>query len=102
AVGGTDDCVGQVTNIGNGKGISVGELAVLIAEIAGRPDVRIVTDPARIRPENSEVFELVADATVAKERCGWQPKVSLRNGLAQVVDYVRGNLEHFDVDQYTV
>jgi NAD dependent epimerase/dehydratase len=101
AVGGTDDCIGQVTNIGNGKGITVGELAVLVAEIAGRPDVRIVTDAARIRPENSEVFELVADATMAKERCGWQPEVSLRNGLAQVVDYVRGNLGRFDVDQYT-
>jgi NAD dependent epimerase/dehydratase len=102
AVGGTDDCVGRVTNIGNGKGITVGELAVLIAEIAGRPDVRIVTDTARIRPESSEVFELVADATMAKQRCGWEPEVSLRNGLGQVVDYVRRNLGRFDVDQYTV
>jgi NAD dependent epimerase/dehydratase len=102
AVGGTDECVGRVTNIGNGKGITVGELAVLIAEIAGRPDVRIVTDTARIRPESSEVFELVADATMAKQRCGWEPEVSLRNGLGQVVDYVRRNLGRFDVDQYTV
>ena len=100
AVAGTDECVGQVTNIGNGKGITVGELALLIAEIAGRPDVRIVTDTARIRPESSEVFELVADATMARKRCGWEPKVSLREGLAYVVDHIRTNLERFDVDRY--
>lgn len=101
AVAGPDDCVGQVTNIGNGKGITVGELAVLIAEIAGRPDVRIVTDTDRIRPEDSEVFELVADATMAKKRCGWEPRVSLRDGLARVVEYVGNNLKLFDVDRYT-
>jgi NAD dependent epimerase/dehydratase len=101
AVGGADDCVGKVTNIGSGKGISVGELAGLIAEIAGRPDVRIVTDPSRIRPQTSEVFELVADRTTAKKRCGWEPEVSLRDGLAQVVEYVRSNLGRFDVDRYT-
>lgn len=100
AVGGADDCVGQVTNIGSGVGISVGELAGMIAEIAGRPDVPVVTDPGRIRPQSSEVFELVADSTMAKKRCGWTPKVSLREGLAQVLDYVRHNLGQFDVDRY--
>jgi NAD dependent epimerase/dehydratase len=102
AVGGADACVGQVTNIGNGKGITVGELALLIAEIAGRPDIRIVTDSNRVRPENSEVFELVADGTMAKKRCGWEPKVSLRDGLARVVGYIRDNLGRFDVDRYTM
>jgi NAD dependent epimerase/dehydratase len=102
AVAGADACVGQVTNIGNGKGIMVGELAELIAEIAGRPDVRIVTDPARIRPQSSEVFELVADRSAAKKRCGWEPSVSLREGLTQVVEYMQANLGRFDVDRYTM
>jgi NAD dependent epimerase/dehydratase len=101
AVGEADDCVGRVTNIGNGKGITVGELARLIAEIAGRPDVQIVTDSDRIRPENSEVFELVADTTMAKKRCGWEPAVSLRDGLAEVVEYIGDNLGLFEVDRYT-
>jgi NAD dependent epimerase/dehydratase len=102
AVGGSDACVGQVTNIGSGKGIAVGELAQLIAEIAGRPHVRIVTDADRVRPENSEVFELIADSTLARERCGWEPKVSLRDGLAQVLNYVRDDLGRFDVDRYAL
>jgi NAD dependent epimerase/dehydratase len=101
AVGGADNCVGHVTNIGSGKGISVGELAGLVAEIAGRPDVRVVTDPGRVRPHASEVFDLVADSTMAKKRFGWEPEVSLRDGLEQVLEYVQTNLGRFDIDRYT-
>ncbi len=101
AVGSADACLGEVTNIGSGKGITVGDLARLIAEVAGRPDVEIVTDAERLRPAKSEVFELVADISAAKERCGWEPEVSLREGLARVVDYVRENIGRFDVDRYT-
>jgi GDPmannose 4,6-dehydratase len=32
---------------------------------------------------------LVGDATKAKEKLGWEPKYSLEDGLAKVVDYLR-------------
>jgi len=101
AVAGSDECVGTVTNVGNGKGISIGELARLLAEVAGCDDFEIVEETVRLRPPNSEVFELVADASAAKARCGWEPQVSLREGLSQVVAYVRENLHRYDVDRYT-
>jgi len=101
AVASSDACLGQVTNVGNGKGITIGDLAHLVAEVAGRPDIEIVEDAERLRPPNSEVFELVADITKARERCGWEPKVPLREGIARVVEYVRANLHRYDVDRYT-
>jgi NAD dependent epimerase/dehydratase len=101
AVAGADECVGQVTNIGNGKGISIGDLARLMAELAGRPDVSIVEESVRLRPAASEVFELIADASAAKARGGWEPRVRLRDGLGQVLEYVRANLHRYDVDRYT-
>lgn len=101
AVASSDTCLGQVTNVGNGKGITIGDLARLVAETAGRPHVQVVEDAARLRPPNSEVFELVADTTRARQRCGWQPAVPLREGIARVVDYVRANLHRYDVDRYT-
>jgi NAD dependent epimerase/dehydratase len=101
AVASSDGCLGQVTNVGNGKGITIGDLAHLVAEAAGRPDIEIVEDSARLRPANSEVFELIADTSRARERCGWQPRVSLREGVGRVVDYVRANLHRYDVDRYT-
>jgi NAD dependent epimerase/dehydratase len=102
AVAGSDECVGKVTNIGNGRGISIGDLARLIGEVAGHPEVEVVADPQRLRPAASEVFELVADASAARARCGWLPRVPLREGLARVVEYVRAHLERYDVDRYTV
>ncbi|WP_027341285.1 SDR family NAD(P)-dependent oxidoreductase [Hamadaea tsunoensis] len=102
AVAATDACVGRATNIGNGAGITIGDLARLIAEIAGRPDVEIVADGDRLRPARSEVFELIAANAQAKELCGWTPAVRLRDGLAQVVAYVRDHLHQYDVDRYTV
>lgn len=100
AVAQTDACLGRVTNVGNGVGITIGDLAHLIAEIAGRPQIDIVEDPQRMRPANSEVFELVADASKAHERCGWRPQISLSEGLARVIEYVRANLERYDIDWY--
>jgi NAD dependent epimerase/dehydratase len=101
AVAAADECLGSVTNIGSGKGITIGDLARLIAEVAGRPDLPIVEDTQRLRPAKSEVYELIADATLARKRTGWEPRVDLREGLARVVEYVRANLDRYDVDRYT-
>ena len=101
AVAESDACLGLVTNAGNGKGITIGVLAHLIAEVVGRPEVEIVADATRLRPAKSEVFELIADASKARERCGWEPRVSLREGLSRVADYVRANLHRYDVERYT-
>lgn len=101
AVAQSDACVGRVTNVGSGKGITIGDLAHLVAEVAGRPDVEIVEDTERLRPAGSEVFELVADASQARERCGWEPRVGLRQGLSRVVEYVRANMHRYDIDRYS-
>ena len=102
AVAATDECVGSVTNVGAGAGIAIGELARLIAELAGRRDVNIVEDPQRLRPRESEVMELVADVTQARQRFGWQPRVSLRDGLTMTIDYVREHLGRYDAERYVL
>jgi NAD dependent epimerase/dehydratase len=99
AVARSDACLGTVTNVGTGVGISIGDLARRMATLAGH-QVRIVEDRARLRPPDSEVFELIADSTLARERCGWSPTVSLDDGLARVIDDVRANLGRYDVDRY--
>jgi NAD dependent epimerase/dehydratase len=96
-----DACVGQVTNVGSGGGVTIGELAHLIAEIAGRSGIEIVEDSARIRPPESEVMELVADTSRARRLMDWEPSVSLRDGLAGTIEYVAANLARYDVDRYT-
>jgi nucleoside-diphosphate-sugar epimerase len=59
-----------------------------MAELAGRP-LDLETDPARVRPETSEVHRLVADAGYAHEILGWSPRVSLRDGLHRTIEWLR-------------
>lgn len=100
AVAASPQCVGQVTNLGTGRGISIGDLARLMADLAGRPDVAVRTDDKRLRPSASEVGQLVADASAAGVRCGWHPQVGLEDGLELTLGYVRANPGRFEAGRY--
>ena len=63
--------------------------------------VKIVTEEDRLRPEKSEVNRLLADNRLLRELTGWQSRVPFRDGLAQTVDWIRDNLDHFDPARYT-
>lgn len=90
---------GDQFNLGTGEEIRVGELANLIIRKVGRP-VKIIVDPARLRPEKSEVMRLISDNRLAQERLGWRPQTSLDQGLDQTIDWISNNLERYQPDQY--
>lgn len=87
----SDKTIGQVINIGRGKGVTVNELASMILEICDS-DARIVTRKERVRPDKSEVMELVCDNSKARELIGWKPRYSLRQGLEETVEWIERNL----------
>jgi len=101
AVAQSDRTVGQVVNVGSGKGISIGDLAKLIAEIMG-VDAEIVCDRQRVRPDDSEVMRLIAANDKALELTGWKPAVSLREGLGDTVEFIKANLNEYKPDIYNV
>jgi NAD dependent epimerase/dehydratase len=101
AVAASEAALGQTLNAGNGKGITIGELAELILDILGS-DAKVVADEQRVRPDASEVFELLADATRIRELTGWAPRTGLREGLEQTVAYVRERLAYLKPHIYTV
>ncbi len=101
AVGETSDTPGEVFNAGTGEGISIGDLAKLIMEVTGR-EAEIVCDAERVRPEKSEVMRLIASAEKLRERTGWAPRTSLREGLAVVAEYVERHLDLYKPDLYNV
>jgi len=78
--------IGEVINLGSGFEISVGDLADKIISLIGK-EVRIVSDPERVRPSKSEVERLVANNSKAKNLLGWQPEVSLDEGLRRTIDW---------------
>ncbi|UFS69346.1 SDR family NAD(P)-dependent oxidoreductase [Geomonas sp. RF6] len=96
-----DAAVGRAVNVGSGAEISIGGLAEKLAGIVGR-EVDVVLDRQRVRPAESEVNRLLANNALALELFGWQPRVSLDEGLNKVVDWVRDNLGNYRVGQYEV
>ncbi len=96
-----EQAVGQVINLGTGQGISIGELAQMIMEIAGRK-LAIVADAGRVRPQASEVRLLIAKTERARDLLGWEPEVPLAQGLERVVEYIRANMAAYRVGTYAV
>jgi NAD dependent epimerase/dehydratase len=90
---------GKVVNIGSGEEWSIGQTVELLCELAGRK-VQVAVEQARIRPEKSEVNRLLADNTLIRALTDWRSEVPFRDGLAQTLDWIGRNLEHFDTAGY--
>ena len=85
---------GQVYNLGGGPANTLSiwaEFGPLLTELTGREVV-----PAAWRdwrPGDQPVF--VADVNKARREFGWAPQVSVRDGIARLVEWVRANPELF-------
>ena len=85
-----DEVLGGVYNAGTGKGITIGDLAETILKLLDvSKDIEVAQE--RLRPEKSEVFELICDATALREVSGWKAEYSLEDGLLETIDFIREN-----------
>jgi NAD dependent epimerase/dehydratase len=95
------EAVGRTVNLGSGKEISIGALAELVVRLVGR-SVPIVTVEERVRPEASEVTRLLCDAALARRLIGWEPGVTLDEGLQYVVDFLRARPAWIQTERYEI
>jgi nucleoside-diphosphate-sugar epimerase len=102
AVAGSEGVTGEVVNIGRGEAIAIGDLARMILDILGKKDARIVSDEKRLRPESSEVYELVCDNRKARDLCSWFPRRGLREGLEETIAWIEKHLDRMKAGSYTV
>jgi NAD dependent epimerase/dehydratase len=99
------DCsaaVGRVVNVGTGREISIGDLVDRIERVVDRDGGAVVRDEERVRPAASEVERLCANADLARELFGWEPTVSLDEGLAATAEWIAQNMDRYRVGAYTV
>ncbi|MFC8509550.1 SDR family NAD(P)-dependent oxidoreductase [Streptomyces sp. NPDC057411] len=101
AVAECDRALGQVVNLGTGREISIGDLARALVTASGR-EAEVVVDRARLRPSGSEVERLLSDNSRARDWAGWEPRVSLTEGLRRTSDWIAGHLHLFAPDRYQV
>lgn len=96
-----DRALGEVVNLGSGREIAIGDLATSLIQASGR-DAELVVDPDRLRPSGSEVERLLSDNTRARDWAGWQPQITLTEGLHRTSHWVATNLHLFPTDRYQV
>ena len=78
---------GEVYNIASGRGITIREMLDRLLAMS-RVEVKVETDPARLRPSDVEV--LLGDASKFRAATGWEPRIPLEQTLADTLDYWRG------------
>jgi NAD dependent epimerase/dehydratase len=93
--------IGKTINIGSGSAVSISELCEMIIRRIN-PDIQIVTDDKRIRPEHSEVQQLICNNSLAKEILNWNPKYSLQKGLDETIVWMKSFIDAYKFGEYTI
>ena len=80
----TADVIGQIFNLGGGSRVTVNKVLATLEEISGLSVRRQNLPAAPGDPRHTG-----ASINLARERLGWEPRVSLREGLAQQWEWFR-------------
>ena len=77
--------VGETINIGSGTDVRIADLAKTVASVTGRPNAEIVHD----EPRPGDVYRLIADVSRARALLGFEPRVSMADGLQRLLQWYR-------------
>jgi UDP-glucose 4-epimerase len=91
--GASDACIGNVYNVGGQSPVSHRDLVALLVDAAGTGKVRFVDWP----PEKKaiDIGSFYADSSKLRAAVGWEPTVSLREGLERTVAFYREHLPRY-------
>jgi nucleoside-diphosphate-sugar epimerase len=76
------DLLGEAVNVGTGVETSLRDVAATLAELC---QGRLRYETGKVPYRRFEVMRSVADVTLLRERLGWTPAISLRDGLSRLV-----------------
>jgi UDP-glucose 4-epimerase len=77
------DFKGEPINFGSGREVTINELAELILKLTGRTGLK----PVHVKPRPNEVRRSWCNPKRARELLGWEPKVTLEEGLRRYVEW---------------
>jgi dTDP-L-rhamnose 4-epimerase len=86
---GRDEAVGRVFNIGSGNAYTVREIAERIAAVMGK---EYVTPELTGKYRVGDIRHCFADICLARKVLGYEPRVSLDAGLAELAEWLGGQV----------
>jgi dTDP-L-rhamnose 4-epimerase len=81
----TPASAGRAFNIGSGRPYSVSQVAEMMAAVLGKPLPPEITGEYRV----GDIRHCFADITLAREVLGYEPAVTLEEGIAELAEWLR-------------
>jgi len=103
AIAESDNTLGEEINIATGIEHTIEDVVkILVSQL--NADAKIITDLSRIRPEASEVFQLIGDNTKITTLTSWRPSHDLLTGLKDTISWFKQseNLARYKAWLYNV
>ena len=88
-----ESCNGEAFNVGGSEHIAHRDLVRLLVEVAGSGSYRFVEWPAEKKA--IDIGSFYADSSRFMRASGWRPRVALRDGLRDTVQYYRAHLDKY-------
>lgn len=82
---------GELFNLGGGEEIAIRDVVTTVLDVMGNP---IEAEIGALSDRPTEIWRMFCDSTKARERLGWKPKYSLREGLESTVEWYRAELKN--------
>jgi NAD dependent epimerase/dehydratase len=92
---------GEVIHLGTGREVSIGDVVAMVSDVLGK-ELDVIQEDVRLRPDRSEVMRLLSDPSHAFDRLGWQPEVSLEEGIERTAKWLEGSADWFALGSYAV
>jgi UDP-glucose 4-epimerase len=89
-----DEAYGQAFNVGGQEPVSLWDVAALCQELAGGNGT-VGTVPWPPERKKIDIGSIYVDHSKLSELTGWEPKVGLREGLKETIDFYKAHAEHY-------
>ena len=98
----TKNIFGQPINVGSNNEFKIEQIARKVIKKIN-PNLKIIIDKKRIRPEKSEVDRLKCDNRLIIKKTNWKPKIKFDEGLEKTIKWIRNNQKYFhNINDYRV
>lgn len=85
--------IGKIFNLGGDRIINLRDTAQMLIEANGGGEFVIREFPADRK--QIDIGDYYSDYSLIREALGWEPRVSLLEGLVKTLDFYRKNLQHY-------